>query len=54
MKAYVYDSGEVYYKYYRALNPVLVGKVEDLLAGKSRLECGKIRGRSGLPWEREI
>jgi hypothetical protein len=54
MKVYVYDSGEVYYKYYRALNPVLVGKAEDLLAGKSRLDCGKIRGRSGLPWEREI
>jgi hypothetical protein len=54
MKAYVYDSGEVYYKYYRALNPVLVGNVEDLLAGRSRLDCGKIRGRSGLPWEREI
>lgn len=54
MKAYVYDSGEVYYKYYRALNPVLVGKADDLLAGRSRLDCGKIRGRSGLPWEREI
>ena len=54
MKAYVYDSGEVSYKYYRALNPVLVGTVQDLLTGKSRLDCGKIRGRSGLPWEREI
>lgn len=54
MKAYVYDSGEVYYKYYRALNPVLVGKMDDLLAGRSQLDCGKIRGRSGLPWEREI
>lgn len=54
MKAYVYDSGEVYYKYYRALNPVLVGNVADLLAGKSLLDCSKIRGRAGLPWEREI
>lgn len=54
MKAYVYDSGEVYYKYYRALNPERVGKVDDLLAGRSRLDCGKIRGRSELPWEREI
>jgi len=33
---------------------VLVGKVDDLLAGKSRLDCDKIRGRSGMPWEREI
>lgn len=54
MKVYVYDNGEVYYKYYRALNPVLVGKVDDLLAGKARMDCGKIRGRSGMPWEREI
>ena len=54
MKVYVYDNGEVYYKYYRALNPVLVGKIDDLLAGRTRLDCGRIRGRSGLPWEREI
>lgn len=54
MKVYVYDNGEVYYKYYRALNPVLIGKADDLLAGRSRLDCGKIRGRSGMPWEREI
>jgi len=54
MKAYVYDSGEVYYKYYRALNPVRVGKAEDVLAGRSRVDCANIRGRAGLPWEREI
>jgi hypothetical protein len=54
MKAYVYDSGEVYYKYYRALNPVRVGTAADLLAGHSRIDCRNIRGRSGLPWEREI
>lgn len=54
MKAYVYDNGEVYYKYYRALNPVLVGNVADLMADRARVDCGKIRGRTGLPWEREI
>lgn len=54
MKAYVYDSGEVYYKYYRALAPVRVGTAADLLAGRARVDCGKIRGRAGLPWEREI
>jgi hypothetical protein len=54
MKAYVYDSGEVTYKYYRALNAVRVGKVDDVLAGRSRLDCDRIRGRSGLPWDREI
>lgn len=54
MKAYAYDSGEVFYKYYRALNPVLVGRADDLIAGRSRIDCSRIRGRSGLPWEREI
>ncbi|GAB3767921.1 hypothetical protein GCM10028796_30540 [Ramlibacter monticola] len=54
MKAYVYDSGAVYYKYYRALNRVLVGSVPDLLAGKARVDCDHIRGRSGTPWKREI
>lgn len=54
MKVYVYDNGDVYYKYYRALNPEFVGKADDVLAGKSRLDCGNIRGRSGMPWEREI
>ena len=54
MKAYVYDSGEVYYKYYRALNPVLVGRADALLGGTARIDCGAVRGRSGLPWDREI
>lgn len=53
MKLYVYDGGEVYYKYYRALNPVLVGRVEDVLSGRAKVDCGRIRGRSGLPWNRE-
>lgn len=54
MKVYVLDSGDVLYKYYRAFNPVRVGSIDELLAGKVSLDCGKIRGRSGLPWEREI
>lgn len=54
MKAYVYDSGEVFYKYYRALNPVRVGRVDEVLGGKARVDCNAIRGRSGLPWDREI
>jgi hypothetical protein len=44
----------VYYKYYRALNPVQVGNIQDVLAGKAKVDCGRIRGRSGLPWNREI
>lgn len=54
MKAYVLDSGDVYYKYYRAFNPVRIGSIEDVRSGQARVDCANIRGRSGLPWEREI
>lgn len=53
MKAYVYDNDEVYYKYYRALNMVFVGKVPEVLAGRARVDCGHVPGRSRLPWQRE-
>ena len=54
MKAYALDSGDVFYKYYRAFNPVRVGSIEEVLADTARVDCLQIRGRSGLPWEREI
>lgn len=54
MKAYVLDDGAVMYKFWRALNPVLVGRVDDILRNGPTIECDRIRGRAGLPWEREI
>ncbi len=54
MKLYVLDDGAVMYKYWRAYSPQLIGTVEDVMGGKSTLDCSKIRGRSGLPWERSI
>jgi hypothetical protein len=51
MKVYVYDDGEVLYKYYRDLNPVLVGKAQDILAGRARVDCAAVR--AALPWGRE-
>ena len=54
MKLYVLDNGLVLYKYYRAFNPVRIGTHEDVLSGRAKVDCNKIRGRSGLPWEREI
>lgn len=54
MRLYVFNDGEVAYKYIRALNPVTVGRVDDVLASGFRMDCNHIRGRSGLPWEREI
>lgn len=52
MKAYVYDNGEVYYKYNRALNAVRVGLAPDVVAGRSRIDCANIPGRAMLPWNR--
>jgi len=54
MKVYVLDNGNVMYKFWRALNPVLIGRVEDVLSNKATIDCTHIRGRSGLPWDREI
>ena len=53
-KLYVLESGQVWYKYYRALNPVLVGSMSDILAPGFTMDCNAVQGRSGLPWEREI
>lgn len=53
IRLYVMDDGDVYYKYWRALNPVLLGRVVDIRAG-ARVPCESVRGRTGLPWEREI
>lgn len=54
MRVYVMDNGEVHYKYWRAMNPVLLGRKENVLRGDFKLDCNAIRGRAGLPWEREI
>ena len=53
-KLYVLNDGNVMYKFWRALNPVSIGTVDDVMSGKATVNCNKIRGRSGLPWEREI
>jgi hypothetical protein len=53
-KLYVFHQGEVWYKYVRALNPVLLGNVDTILSPAFTMDCDNIRGRSGLPWERGI
>lgn len=53
IRLYVMDDGTVHYKYWRALNPAQVGTIGELKAGV-QVGCKAIRGRSGLPWEREI
>ncbi len=54
MRLYVFENGTVAYKYMRALNPVSLGRVPEVLASSFRMDCNQIRGRSGLPWQREI
>jgi hypothetical protein len=54
MKLYVLDDGAVYYQYWRALNPELIAPVSKVMQPSFTFSCDYIRGRSGLPWEREI
>lgn len=53
-KVYVLDEGPVWYKYYRALNGGYLGTIDNVLSPGFTMDCDNIRGRSGLPWEREI
>lgn len=53
-KLYVFDMGQVWYKYIRALNPVLIGTADQVLGPSFAMDCEHIPGRSGLPWERGI
>ncbi|NNU44875.1 hypothetical protein [Ramlibacter montanisoli] len=42
-KLYVLDNGEVWYHFWRALNPVMVGKAADLVAGEVQIDCLGVR-----------
>jgi hypothetical protein len=54
-KLYVLTTHKkVMYKYFRALNPVVVGTVDQVLASGFRMDCSNVRGRMGMPWERDI
>ena len=47
-------DGKLYVKNARALNPELIGPVADILKPGFAFDCTKFKGRSGLPWKREI
>lgn len=53
MRLYVTNDGQVMYKYMRALNPVHLGRIDEVNSSGFRMDCN-VRGRSGLPWDREI
>lgn len=42
-RVYVMDNGEVWYQFWRSLNPVLVGRTVDLLAGEVQFDCLGVR-----------
>jgi hypothetical protein len=42
-KAYVLDNGEVWYHFWRALNPVRIGKTADVIAGDVQIDCLGVR-----------
>ncbi|TFY97899.1 hypothetical protein [Ramlibacter rhizophilus] len=51
-KLYVLDDGRVMYKFWRSLNPVFVGTVDEVRGSAARIDCSQIRApnwRSGGP-----
>lgn len=54
MRVFVMDTGEVMYKYWRAMNPETIGTISQVLEKNFTMDCNNLRGRSGLPWERNI
>lgn len=54
MRLYVMDDGVVSYRYRRSISAVRIGTVAEVLGGAATVDCNRIRGRSGLPWEREL
>ena len=45
-RIYVLDDGLVRYKFWRSLNAVTIGNKADVLAGRARVDCTKIRAGS--------
>lgn len=53
MRVMIHPSGQVIYKYFRAYNPTLIGSVDEVLAGRGKVDCLNIPGRYQLPWNRD-
>jgi hypothetical protein len=51
MRLLVDSQGQVYMKYFRAINPTLLGTLADVRQGRFELPCNKPPGRYQLPWE---
>lgn len=53
LSLYVDNSGEVYFKHDRALNPTTIATIEQVRAGRFSLDCDRIPGRYVPPWNRK-
>lgn len=47
-RVYVLDNGQVWYKFWRSLNPVQVGTITSLKNGEATIDCAQVR--SGGAW----
>jgi hypothetical protein len=52
-RVYILDNGEVWYKFWRAINPVLLGTRDQLVTGRMTVDCSTLRSdgawRTGQP-----
>jgi hypothetical protein len=53
MRLYIDGDGRVLYKYFRAMNPTLIGTVNDVRQDHYDIACEKPPGRYQLPWQRD-
>jgi len=53
MRVYVMEDEVVFYRYRRTISPGQIGTIAEVMNGTATVDCSRIRGRSGLPWERE-
>jgi len=52
-RLYVDGSGNVLFRYQRALNPTLIGSADQVRRGDFTLDCHKLPGRYVYPWQRD-
>jgi hypothetical protein len=52
VRLWVEPEGMVMYQYFRAMNPTLLGSVDEVRAGRFSLPCGKLPGRYVPFWQR--
>lgn len=50
---YINEAGDVYFKYFRALNPSVIGEVHTVRRGELTLDCARLPGRYMPPWARD-